>query len=56
MLSELKTLLAQDGYIHILDLVLPENPSIARMLARCDRGDCLRPLENGEVFSVKVLR
>lgn len=45
ILSKLKALLTPDGYIHILDLVLPEKPSIARMLARCDRGDCPRPLE-----------
>jgi SAM-dependent methyltransferase len=45
ILSKLKTLLTPDGHIHVLDLVLPEKSSIARMLARCDRGDFPRPLE-----------
>ena len=45
ILSKLKTLLTPDGHIHVLDLVLPENSSIARILARCDRGDFPRPLE-----------
>jgi SAM-dependent methyltransferase len=45
ILSKLQTLLTPDGCIHILDLVLPENPSIARMLAVCDRGEFPRPLE-----------
>ena len=45
ILSKLKTLLTPDGFIHILDLVLPERSSIARMLAQWDRGDFPRPLE-----------
>ena len=45
ILSRLKSLLTPDGYIHVLDLVMPESPSIARMLARWDRGDFSRPLE-----------
>ena len=44
ILSHLSTLLTDDGHIHILDLVLPERPSIARALARADRGDFPRPL------------
>ena len=45
ILSKLKNLLTADGYIHVLDLVLPDKPSVARFLARCDRGDYARPLE-----------
>lgn len=45
LLSHLGTLLTQDGHIHILDLVLPLRPSLARFLARCDRGEFPRPLE-----------
>jgi SAM-dependent methyltransferase len=45
ILSKLKPLLTPDGHIHILDLVLPEKPCIARTLARCDRGDFPRTLE-----------
>ena len=45
VLSHLGTLLSPDGNIHILDLVLPPNPSIARWLALRDRGGFPRPLE-----------
>ena len=44
ILDHLATLLTDDGHIHILDLVLPERPSISRLLARLDRGDWPRPL------------
>jgi hypothetical protein len=30
--------------VHILDLVLPSEPSVSRFLARADRGDYPRPL------------
>ena len=45
ILSHLRKLLTPDGHIHILDLVLPERASVARLLARLDRGDYPRPLE-----------
>ena len=45
ILSTLRAMLSPDGYIHVLDLVLPEKPSIARMLAQCDRGNFPRSLE-----------
>lgn len=45
LLGHLATLLTDDGAVHILDLVLPAQPSIARLLARLDRGDHPRPLE-----------
>lgn len=45
ILSHLSKLLAQDGHVHILDLVLPGRPSVARWLARHDRGEHPRPLE-----------
>ncbi len=45
ILSKLRTLLTPDGYIHVLDLVLPENLGIPRILASCDRGEFPRPLE-----------
>jgi SAM-dependent methyltransferase len=44
LLNHLSTLLTDDGHIHILDLVMPERPSIARMMAKWDRGDYPRPL------------
>jgi SAM-dependent methyltransferase len=37
--------LAPNGAVHVLDLVLPERPSVARWLARNDRGGHARPLE-----------
>ena len=44
LLAHLRTLLTDDGHVHILDLVLPERPSLARFLARIDRGQFPRPL------------
>ncbi len=52
MLAQLAGQLTPDGHIHILDLVLPEKASIARYLARSDRGDFPRPLDQWrEIFS-----
>jgi SAM-dependent methyltransferase len=45
ILVHLATLLTDDGHVHILDLVLPARPSLALFLARADRGDYPRPLE-----------
>ena len=45
ILAHLATLLSDDGHVHILDLVLPAQPSVSRFLARADRGDYPRPLE-----------
>jgi len=44
ILEHLATLLTPDGRIHVLDLVLPDVPGPARLLARLDRGDHPRPL------------
>ena len=46
ILDQLTRQLTPDGAIHILDLVLPENRSIARTLAKSDRGDFPRPLDS----------
>ena len=45
ILAHLATLLSDDGHIHVFDLVLPEGPSISRFLARADRGEFPRPLD-----------
>jgi SAM-dependent methyltransferase len=45
LLSHLNTLLTEDGHVHIVELVLPEKVSVARFLARADRGEYPRPLE-----------
>jgi SAM-dependent methyltransferase len=52
ILTHLRSLLTEDGYIHILELVMPSDPSIARQLARWDRGKFTRPLKEWEeIFS-----
>lgn len=52
ILKQLSQQLTPDGHIHILDLVLPEDRTIARTLALSDRGDHPRPLETWkEIFS-----
>jgi SAM-dependent methyltransferase len=45
ILAHLATLLTDDGHIHVLDLVMPDRPSIGRLLARADRGEHPRPLD-----------
>jgi SAM-dependent methyltransferase len=45
ILAQLSPLLAADGTIHILDLVLPGRKSLAWMMARLDRGKYARPVE-----------
>ena len=45
ILSHTATLLSDDGHVHVLDLILPDRPSLARALARADRGGFARPLE-----------
>lgn len=52
VLAHLATLLTGDGHIHVLDLVLPTDRSVAGWLARHDRGDFARPLPRWrELFS-----
>jgi SAM-dependent methyltransferase len=43
ILSHLRSLLTEDGYLHALELVMPEDKSIAHLLAKWDRGDFARP-------------
>ena len=43
--ARLSALLSPDGFVHILDLVLPPEASVARVLARADRGEHPRPLD-----------
>ena len=45
LLSRLSALLTDAGHVHILDLVMPESASLARLLARWDRGEHARPVE-----------
>ena len=59
ILIRLASQLTDDGHVHILDLVMPPQPSIARFLARSDRGEFPRPLRDwrtlfGESFEPVV--
>ena len=45
ILAHLATLLSDDGHVHVLDLVLPERRSVSRFLARADRGEYPRRLD-----------
>ena len=45
LLASLATLLTPDGHVHILDLVLPDRPGVARALALSDRGHYPRRLD-----------
>lgn len=52
ILSQAATLLSEEGSVHILDLVLPPRPGLARAIARRDRGRFPRPIEQWrELFS-----
>lgn len=44
VLGRLRAALAPGGFIHLVDLLLPERASVARLLARLDRGHWARPL------------
>ena len=44
ILSHLGRLLTPDGFVHVIELVLPERASVPRFLARSDRGDFPRSI------------
>jgi SAM-dependent methyltransferase len=44
LLERMPDLLTPDGHVHIIELVLPERVSVARAMARADRGNYARPL------------
>ena len=46
ILEALSAALEGGGFVHILDLVLPEDTSIARWMALNDRGNHPRPIED----------
>jgi SAM-dependent methyltransferase len=48
ILSQVRGLLTDHGHVHILELVLPGGRSVARRLARWDRGDHPRPFDEWE--------
>jgi SAM-dependent methyltransferase len=50
ILSHLRALLAEDGHVHFLELVMPKEVSVARCFARWDRGKYARPQEEWEAI------
>lgn len=42
ILIHVRKVLAEDGHVHILELIMPAEPSVSRFLARCDRGKFAR--------------
>ncbi len=52
ILAQLRSVLTDDGHIHIVELVLPSQVGVPRFLARSDRGDYPRTLTAWEaIFS-----
>lgn len=45
ILQRLQSWLSPDGYVHLLELVLPQTRSLPYFMARCDRGEYPRKLE-----------
>ncbi|MGH6690860.1 MAG: class I SAM-dependent methyltransferase, partial [Gammaproteobacteria bacterium] len=45
VLDRVRSLLADGGHVHVLELVLPASAGPARFLARWDRGKYARPVE-----------
>jgi 2-polyprenyl-3-methyl-5-hydroxy-6-metoxy-1,4-benzoquinol methylase len=46
ILGHLSTLLSPNGFLHCVELVLPDHPGLPRTLARMDRGRFARPLHD----------
>ena len=52
LLRRMAELVASDGHVHIIDLILPEEACLARTLTKADRGLYPRPIEQWrELFS-----
>jgi len=45
LLAHLPNLLSDGGHVHVIELVLPPRSSLPRLLARADRGEYPRPIE-----------
>ena len=56
LLDHLRGLLSDDGHVHILELIMPDKPSIARFLARHDRGDHSRSIADWTGLFDRVLQ
>ncbi len=59
LMAHLATLVTDGGHIHVMELELPPGRTIARALAKADRGDYARPREHwrsllGESFDTAI--
>ena len=54
ILVHLRSFLTEEGNVHLLELVLPEERSLARLLARWDRGEYARPLSEWQGIFTQV--
>jgi len=54
ILNHLRSLLTDDGHVHLLELVLPDDPSAARLLARWDRGKYARPMTEWQAIFTQI--
>jgi cyclopropane fatty-acyl-phospholipid synthase-like methyltransferase len=50
ILDRLSSWLTENGHIHILDLIKPDNPSIAQFIANWDRGKYARSLQEWQTI------
>jgi SAM-dependent methyltransferase len=56
LLARLAGLTSAGGAVHVLDLVLPAERSLPRMVARLDRGRFARPIEHWRALFAESLR
>ena len=56
LLRRMARLTSADGKVHVLDLVLPAQPSMGRLVARLDRGRFARPVESWRRLFTEHLR
>ena len=54
ILEHIGTVLDEDGHVHILELVMPADPSVSRLLARWDRGQFARPQQEWEGMFTQI--
>jgi SAM-dependent methyltransferase len=54
ILTHLTSVLTEDGHVHILELVMPPNASVSRLLAQWDRGKFARTRQEWELLFSRV--
>jgi SAM-dependent methyltransferase len=53
-LATLRDVLSEGGHLHLLELVLPAEPGVARLLARADRGHFSRSLDHWRALCAEL--